>query len=125
MQPASQDLEIYQGDTFTFFFRLRNRVWDEETQTYIGGTYIDLTNYTGKAQIRATADDPTVLQELTVTLANQATLPGGVLVSLTAAQTAALPTTGGVWDVQLTSPTSEVQTFIAGRVTVTREVTRL
>ena len=125
VQPAAQDLTIYQGDTYDFFFRLRERVWDSGSETYVAGSYIDLTGYTnGKAQIRATPADSTVLAEFTVTLSNQSTIPGGVLLTLTASQTAALPTTGGVWDVQLTSPTAEIRTYIAGAVRVLPEVTR-
>lgn len=125
MQPVVQDISIYKGDSFDFFFRVRNRVFDPATQTYVPGTYVDLTSWTGKSQIRATEDTPTVIAEFTVTIANQATAPGGVLLSLSPAITSGLPPTGGKWDVQLTNPTAEVRTFIRGSVLVTKEVTRV
>lgn len=123
MQPAPQDLSIYQGDSFDFFFRVRERDWDPFTETYTAGPYVDLTGWTGKSQIRQTHEATDILAEFTVTFSNQATTPGGVLLTLTPAQTVALPAKG-VWDVQLTNTAGEIRTFIAGSVTTSREVTR-
>lgn len=123
MQPAVQDLTIYQGDSFDFFFRVRERVYDALLQEFVAGAYINLTGWTGKSQIRATPDAADVLADFSVTISNQTTTPGGVLLRLTNAQTAALPP-GGVWDVQLINTAGEVKTFIGGRVIVPREVTR-
>jgi len=125
VQPVTQGITVYQGDTFDFFFRVRNRVYDVATSAYIAGTYVDLTGWTGKAQIRANADAAVVLAEFSVTISNQITTPGGVLLVLTPALTAALPATGGFWDVELTNAVAEVRTFIAGAVTVTKQITRV
>lgn len=124
MQPARQDLTIYQGDTYDFFFRVRERVWNAEIKEFQPGAYIDLTGWTGKSQIRATPDATAVLAEFAVTISDQVATPGGVLLVLTPVKTTALPTSGGVWDVQLTNVAGEIRTFIAGKVTVFPEVTR-
>lgn len=130
MQPVLQDISVYQGDTFDFFFRVRERVWDPALEEYVAGNYINLTGWSGKSQIRASADATAVLAEFTVTISDQAVTPGGVLLVLTPAQTAALPATASptvpaaIWDVQLTNGAGEIRTFIRGAVTVTREVTR-
>lgn len=123
MQPAVQDLSIYQGDSYDFFFRVRERVYDPVMEEFTAGDYINLTGWVGKSQIRVTHDAVEVLAEFSVTLSDQTTTPGGVLLMLTPAQTAALPSKG-VWDVQLTNTAGEIRTFIAGGVTVSREVTR-
>jgi hypothetical protein len=115
--PGTYDIQIYQGDTFRVFFRLRDE----------GGTYIDLTGQIAKAQIRSNTDAPTVLAEFSTSIPDQSVLAnrGSVLLTLTSAQTSAL-TTGGVWDVQLqVTATGEVNTYLRGTVTVVKEVTRV
>lgn len=130
MQPVTQDIEVYQGDTFDFFFRVREREWDAFNEVWVAGAYVDLTNWTGKSQIRQTHEATEVLAEFAVTISNQAVTPGGVLLVLTPAQTAALPprptapSLPPVWDIQLTNPAGEVRTFIKGNVLVSKEVTR-
>lgn len=127
MQPAPQDLTIYQGDDYSFFFRLRERIWDVAAEQYVAGDYVDLTGWSGKSQIRVSPQSADPVAEFEVVITNQVTIKGGVILKLTNAQTAALlPAlqSGGVWDVQLTNEVAEVQTFIAGKVTVTAEVTR-
>jgi hypothetical protein len=121
--PASQDITIYQGDTWDdLFFRVRNRVYNSSTGEYEAGSYVDLTGYTAKAEIRPTPGGNLIVA-MTVTLSNQSTTPGGVLLSLTPTQTAGLPTSGGVYDVQLTSGAGVKRTYLAGKVTVIPEVT--
>ena len=117
--PATRDITIYQGDTYTLQFRVRNLNTDGTP-----GTYVDLTGCTPKAQIRTSTSATTVLAEFTATLADQTTTPGGVTLSLTAAQTAALTYGTAVWDAQVTYPSTAVQTFLQGKVTLIYEVTR-
>lgn len=118
VKPGTHDLDIYKGDSFELFFRIR--------ETDVNGDpagYVNLTGRVPKAQIRASASSGTVLAEFTAALADQTTAPGGVLLTLTPAQTAAL--TNGVWDVQLTTTaTGDTKTYLRGTVTVTDEVTR-
>lgn len=130
MIPGAQDLTIQQGDDFTFVFRIRNKVWDPSANGgaggYVAGDYVDLSGYVGAAQIRAKASDPTTLGDFTVTLADQTnpTTVGTVIVTMDHTLTAALPTTGGVWDVQLTDTGGLISTYLTGKVTVLAEVTR-
>lgn len=71
MIPASSDLTIYQGDSFSVLFRVRASVFNAETQTYSPGDYVDLTGATAKSQIRATAASATVVEEFTPTIGAQ------------------------------------------------------
>lgn len=125
MQPVLQDIYVYRGDSFDFFFTVYNRVWDAGTSTYVRGTAKDLTGWTGISQIRATEDAAEPLVNMTVTITDQAVTPGGVLISMTPVQTQPLPTTGGKWDVQLTSNTGAVRTFYRGAVLVDKDVSRV
>lgn len=138
MQPVLRDINIMQGDTRDFFFRVRDRVYNEFLGEWQAGAYTDLTNWTGKSQVRAPGTNQNnLLVEWTVFITNQATTRGGVLLRLTPVQTAGLPPAAGtlaqalaappnlVWDVQLTSPTAEVNTFISGGARVLPEVTKL
>lgn len=142
MQPALQDINVMQGDSRDFFFRVRDRVWDAGIQDWIAGDYTDLSNWTGKSQIRkpqaATAGGiPELVGDWAVFITNQTTTKGGVLLRLTAAQTTSFPAAAAtlaqalattpnlVWDVQLNGPTGDVSTFISGGIRVLPEVTRL
>lgn len=120
MQPAEQDIEIYQGDTFDLFLRLKKLT---APLTY---TYIDLTDAVPKAQVRATADAVGVLAEFTCALSDQVATPGGLLAVLSKVQTAALASTPPdfVWDLEITFANGDVKTILAGKVTVTKQVTR-
>jgi hypothetical protein len=123
MRPAVHNIEIYRGDTFEIFFRVRTKVFNEIDQEWEPGPYKVLTGWTGLAQIRASADAVSIDATLTVTLSNQTTTPGGVLCRLTPTETAALSITAGVWDVQLTDGT-DTFTYITGSVAVVKDVAR-
>ena len=119
MKPPTFNIEIYQGDTFSMFMRLR--ALDSNGDP---GDYIDLTGSTAKAQIRANAaavDPPDA--EFTCTLGNQGTVPGSLFVELTHTQTAAL-TGNGVYDVQVTHADGRIRTYLAGTTTLIKEITR-
>lgn len=116
MVPATYNITIYQGDDFELPVRLR------EADT---NAYQDLTGRTGRAQIRPSKDSTTILASFTVTILDQTLARGSFLLTLTPTQTAALPLTGGVWDVELrNADASWVRTPLAGAVTVLAEVTR-
>ena len=124
MQPAVHDITIYRGDNYELFVRLREKVWNAGTNTWIPGDYINLTGFTGKAQFRADEDASTVAVEFTVTLGNQSTVPGAAYMRLSAAQTAALTVLTGKYDLQFTDGSANTQTYLKGTVTVTKDVTR-
>jgi hypothetical protein len=104
------DLEIYQGDDFTAVVTIRNQ----------DGTVADITGYTAKAQIRRQIadEDPLVVAEI----ATSVTSPQ-VSLSLTHTQTTLLQGRYK-WDLQLTTPTGEIDTVLAGTVITTAEITR-
>lgn len=81
---------------------------------------IDLTGYTGAAQIRkhftSTANTP-----FTVAVG---ALEGAVVLSLTANQTSSLVAGRYVYDVELTSASGVISRVVEGIVTVTPQVTR-
>jgi hypothetical protein len=122
VKPAEHDIEIYRGDTFELFFRVRTRTWDGTA--WVPGAYRDLTGFTPTAQMRSSADaaDPAALT-FVCTLANQTTTPGGVLVRATPALTAGLAIMAGVYDVQLSDGTDKF-TYLKGAVAVDPDVTR-
>jgi len=116
MIPANLDITIYRGDDFSLIFRMRDSVTN---------SYVDLTGRTARGQIRATPTSETIIASFTCTVLNQTTTPGGVLVTLSPALSAALPLDGGVWDVEVANADrSWVRTPLAGAVTVLAEVTR-
>lgn len=127
--PKTEDISLYRGDTFEFFFRLR-----DDVEAVVGdplstvSTYRDLTGYTSKAQVRNAVQ--VVLAEFTATVVNQTVARGGVLLTLSPAQTTAMPVPTnesvaiGVWDVQLTSPGGTVTSYIRGSVYIGEDTTR-
>lgn len=127
MQPVTQDIVIYEGDFFDFFFRLRQRVYDAASDSLVPGPYIDLTGWTFKSQIRASPSASTAI-DFDAAISDQVVTPGGVYLSLAAAVTAnlaaALNNNAGVWDVQGTNPAGEPRTYIRGAVALTPQVTK-
>jgi hypothetical protein len=124
VKPYAQDIEVYRGDFFSFFFRVY-RVNPDGSQ----GAYEDLTGWTGLAQIRASENDASVIATFTFTPANQTTFPGGVLLSLDETVTETFTLAGqatsgklGVWDVQLTNTLGEPNTYIKGAVMLEKDV---
>jgi hypothetical protein len=122
--PIAEDITIYRGDTFEFFFRLR----DDEfapNGSVISSVYRNLTGFVGKAEVRDL--NKALLAEFSVTVAAHAVTPGAVLCVLTPTQTRSFPVGGsnaiGTWDVQLTSPAGKVKTYVRGSVYVVDETT--
>lgn len=126
MIPALKNLELYQGDSYNLFARFRSSVWDPTTNTYVPGSYINLTGVTPKAQIRRDASATTPVVEFTYTLGDQSNpnTVGSLSLILSHTQMATVPPGDYVWDMQLTFPDNTVSTYMAGSVTVTAEVTR-
>ena len=105
--PAQFPLEIYRGDTA----RLSVKLWDNLHEP------VDLTGCLVKAEIR---DRPggTKIVPLTCTVV----LPNVIGIVLDAFDSEGLPP-AGVWDMQITFPSGDVKTPLAGPVTVTPDVT--
>ena len=107
MIPADYQLEIYRGDSAHWRFKL----WAAP------GVPTDLTGATPKAEIR---DRPAGTQVGLMDCA--VTLPNIVDMMLSPEVSHMLPSRG-VWDLQITYSSSEVQTPIGGAVIVTPDVT--
>ena len=88
-----------------------------------GGSAMDLTNYTGRAQIRTTHTASAASASFTVTKTNAS---GGVLkMELEPATTAALAAGQYVYDLEIyTANNAIVKRILQGEITLTPEVTR-
>ena len=110
MTPGVYDLRLYRGDTARWEFVL----WHDAART----VPVNLAGATAAGQIRDNADSGQVIAELVCTIS-------GNTVSVT------LPTDAaanlhprGMWDLQLTWPSGDVQTVVSGGVYVRSDVTR-
>lgn len=121
MVPASRNITIRRGDTFRLFFRLKYVNVDSSV------TYPDLTSWgSGLSQVRQGVDG-SIVATMAVTKSNQTTYPGGILLSISAATTAALnpnPTNDLVWDFEITNHLGENDTYIEGAVTFVKDVSK-
>src|SRR5262245_4217688 len=112
MQPANLPLGIYRGDSQ----RLRVKLYGP-VDAQGNPVPLDLTDVIPKSEIRnRPAGEIIVAFECTLTLPNMIEL------FLSAASSHSLPA-GGVWDLQLSYPSGEVQTVLGGQVSVTPDVT--
>jgi hypothetical protein len=110
MEPATHDLTIYRDRDFSQTFYFKNL-----------GVAMDLTGYTGKAEIRENKDAAALIVALQVTVDP---LIGSIVISLTDTQTILLPVGDMVWDLVLTDPHGARQNYIEGQVKVVGTVTR-
>jgi hypothetical protein len=107
--PATYMLTVYRGDTYAWDFVM----WNDTGMT----DPTDLTGVVPKAEIR---DRPS--GSIVVPLTLDITLPNTVHAALDAPSSSQLPIPA-VWDLQLTFPSGQVQTVLAGPVAVTPDVT--
>jgi hypothetical protein len=79
-------------------------------------------------------DTGSVVATFTVTLADQTTYPGGVLITLDDSITVALTFTPagteirkeiGKWDIQMTNTLGEKNTYLSGAVFLTKDVSKV
>ena len=108
--PDLLDLCVYRGDTGRFQVDVVNA----------DGTPANISGATWDADIRPSADDTLVMASMTV--APVAGLPGSVIVTLSATDSASLEG-DGVYDLQMTLG-GNVETLLRGKVTVTEDVSR-
>jgi len=110
MEPATYDLTIYRDRDFSQTFYLKNL-----------GVAMDLTGYTGKAEIRENKDAVDLAVAFQVTIDP---LIGSVVISLTDTQTILLPIGDMAWDLVLTDPDGARQNYLEGQVKILGTVTR-
>lgn len=109
--PLSQDLALYAGDDFYL----------DLTVTNPDSTNADLTGATPKSEIRVTAADTTAIATFIATV--DAVNKNVIHLHLSHTSSAGLPA-AAVWDCQITDAGGNITTLVAGKVTVTAEVTR-
>lgn len=135
MAAAKKDLLLKQGDSYTLIFRVRTKVFDSVTNSYVPGDYRDLTGLTGKAQIRP-APGAASIADLAVSIPDQSVAAnrGVVVCKLTPQQTTAMapspayPTPTFMWEVELADSADPDlvtwrKTYLEGGVSVEAEVT--
>lgn len=115
-EPVTYNLVIYQGATLSQQF-----IWQDSNETPV-----NLGGYTARMMARATVGAPTPF--ITLTTENGGIALGGALgtvtLNMSAAATAALTETAGVYDIELVSAGGVVTRFVQGNVIISREVTR-
>lgn len=117
MNPLKFNLVIDQGATFE-----RTLVWKAGTPA---GPVI-FTGCTARAQLRGNIEDATTLLELTTENGRLSlgSTDGKLTITIAATDTAELPETGGVYDLELVYPDGRVRRLMQGLVVVRPEVTR-
>jgi len=104
MEPATHDLTIYRDRDFSQTFYFKNL-----------GVAMDLTGYTGKAEIRENKDAAALIVAFQVTVDP---LIGSIVISLTDTQTILLPVGDMAWDLVLTDPHNSRQNYLEGQVKI-------
>lgn len=108
--PSNYDLVLYRGDYFPISVTLKDS----------NGVAINLTGYTAKAQIKKNYSD-NAPYDFTVTM----DAPNGkVNLVLTSTVSETILAGNYIWDFQVTNPSGNVRTYLAGDVVVYDEVTR-
>lgn len=131
MIAAKKDLQIRFGDVFRLLLRVRQRTL--AGGVWVPGPYRDLTGWTILSQIRVNADSETVITTFTSTLGDQEDEElgrGSFTLSLSSETTAALRAlspipSNAVYDVQLTAPSGDAYTYVEGKVTFLKDVSRV
>lgn len=105
--PTNVDLEWWKGDAQEFFISLTN---DQ-------GEAIDLSGYTPSAVVKSSFNSLTSYA-FTTTIQNT----NQVRIYLSSATSKTIPAGDYIWNFQLTNPSGDVRTYLAGDVTVFAEV---
>jgi len=115
MAATTYDILIEQGATYSQVITYKDN-----------GVAVNLTGYTARMQVRATLESASTLVELTT--ANSRIALGGaagtITLTIAAADTAALTSGRGVYDLELVSGSGIVTRLLQGVATISRNVTR-
>jgi hypothetical protein len=127
MKPANKPIYIRFGDIHEIFFRVRRKIWNGTA--WVNDGYQDLTGYEVLIQVRQTTEKD-VLLTYTITLGDQTDEEfgrGAVYAKLTSVQTKALARnlSEGVYDVQITDTLGNPNTYVEGKVTFGKDVSRV
>lgn len=122
--PGVVNLQVYQGDRYELFFRVRLRTLDTDGVTWIPGAYVDLTGWNPTSEIRKEKADASPIGSFECSLGDQTTLPGSVLCVLKPSVSVLLTESNYYYDVQLELDADNITTYLQGQILVTLEVTR-
>ena len=112
MSAGTYNLVIDQGSDFALDLVIKQ-----------GGTALNLSNYSGRAQLRTSVDASSVSATFSVTVTNAAN--GALKMQLPAATSSGISAGQYVYDLEIfTANDSIVKRIIQGDVTITPEVTR-
>lgn len=116
MTAGTYTITIEQGGTFSLPLTWKDAL----------GNLVDLTGYTARLHIREEIESSTAF--ITLTTENGGIAPGGtagtVTLKLSAAATAALTQSKGVYDLELIGGSGVVTRLLEGLVVIRKEVTR-
>jgi hypothetical protein len=124
MVAGKYNITCQQGSTFDLLMTLR---YPDPDSPEIDPTYInwDLTGYTARMQVRKYVDSATTV--ISLTTENQRIVLGGetgTLQLFIRAEDTRTITTSGFYDIEIISPSNEVDRIIEGTFTLSPEVTR-
>ena len=107
-------IQLYQGKTISF-----NLIWG-------GSTPVDVTGYDARMQFRTAYDSATIELEFNVSNSRVTvgTTDGKFQFNMTAADSAALTISTGVYDLEVINYSGEVFLAMSGRYTILPEVTK-
>ena len=114
--PATQDFTFYSGDTDTIELVVKDS----------NGVVVDLTGGSARMQVKVKSNDSTALLTKTATIDG---VNGKITFALSDTDTSGLNSDNFgtkiyVYDVELTYPAGDIKTLIAGKFSVSADVTR-
>lgn len=113
-QPAQADLALPQGQT-----------WDTEFLWEADGAAVDLTGWSARMQIRASAEAASPTVSLSTATNTLTTVSSGVIgMSYSAISSAAITAGAYLYDLEVVNPSGAVRRLLEGRVLISREMTR-
>jgi hypothetical protein len=110
MTPGVYNLDLYRGDTYTWRFAL----WEDQERV----DPVDLSTAQVASQIRDKPGGATI-----VNMGIAITLPNIIDVDISADLWDGITISKGAWDLEVTYASGAVQTYVAGSVKVTTDVT--
>ena len=113
-QPAQVDLALPQGQT-----------WDTEFLWEADGDPVNLTDWTARMMLRATAEAASPTVSLSTATSTMTALSTGVIgLSYSAISSAAITAATYLYDLEVVNPSGVVRRLIEGNAVVSREMTR-
>ena len=112
--PAEVDLCLPQGQS-----------WDTQVVWEADGAPVDLTGYTARMMLRATAEAASPTVSLSTATSTMTALSNGTIgLSYSAISSAAITASTYLYDLEVQSPSGNVRRLMQGRAVVSREITR-